>query len=164
MSVNEAPKNWFEQMEGFLDWKIIGPDLNNPFKPPISDIALHELATKRESLRKKMDLRCLCDGHEVLLIRNLGTPFLKTDHPCISKISRMEILDYLKRAGLEELILQEMERIQKEIEEELARRQIKAQEDAERRAAQGLGGARRKKKDDKEKGTAGDAAFRIMRR
>lgn len=115
-------------MEGYLHWKIIGPDINNPYAPKMPDRVLTELAHREDSLRRRLSIRCMCDGYEVMFIRNLGSPSVKTDHPCIGDLSIPQIFDYLEREGIEARVQQEVLRIQAELREELKRRE---QEDAE---------------------------------
>lgn len=126
--VKHYEETWFDKMAGYLHWKIIGPDINNPYTPRMSDKILSELAYQQDALRRRLVLRCMCDGYEVLQIKNLCSPMVKTDHPCISSISAPDLLSYLLREGIEDRINQEVARIQAEMKEELKRRE---QEDRE---------------------------------
>lgn len=152
--------NWFEKMDGFLNWKVIGPDIHNPFGPAISDRVLLELAHKRDVLRKQFNLRCMCDGHEVLMIKNIEAPQINTDHPCISELSRAEIFDYLDEHGVTDQINKEMDRVQQEIKDELKRRELElqAQKDLRERTRKTL------TKDKADKFKKSDNGFRIVRR
>jgi hypothetical protein len=148
-------ENWFEKMEGFLDWKIISPDLFSPFRPLLSDLKIQELAFNKNALKRLIDLRCLCDGHEVLLIKNVRLPVIKTDHPCIAVLSKDEILDHVEAEGHLARIEHEIDRIQKILREEITQRDQEEVTKLERR--------RKIKKKDKEK-KRDQTGFRIIRK
>ncbi len=124
---------WFHKMDGFLNWKIIPPDFNNPFKPPLPDRVLVELVSRKEVLMTLFNLRCLCDGHEVLLVRNLASPLMLTDHPCISQLTRNQVFDYLEEQGIDRKIGEEVERVRQEIREELQKREYIAKQNKARK-------------------------------
>jgi hypothetical protein len=142
-------ENWFEKMDGFLDWKIISPDLFSPFRPLLTDIKIQELAFNKNALKRMIDLRCLCDGHEVLLIKNARSPAIKTDHPCIAVLTKDEILQHMAR------IEHEVERIQKILQEEITQRDQEEMAKFETR--------KKAKKKDKEK-RKDNSGYRIIRK
>lgn len=150
--------NWFEQMDGFLNWKVIPPDIHNPFKPPMADRILLELAYNPTALRAMTNLRCMCDGYEVLLIKNLETPLFRTDHPCISSLSRSDIMDFIDNSGLNEKINTELEKTKKIIIDEINAREAESEE-------RGLGKRKLKKKDKKPKmpKANGGSTVRVIR-
>ena len=108
-------RTWFDQMTGYLKWKILGPDINNPFKKPIPLHTLNRMASNREYLNQHIQVRCMCDGYEVMIISNPSQPRVISNHPCITGMDRGAIVDYIKRVALDEFIDQEIDRIEEEI-------------------------------------------------
>lgn len=120
--LRESQKTWFDHMTGYLKWKILGPDINNPFKPPVSYHLLTRMANQREYLAQHIQIRCMCDGYEVMIIANPANPRVTSSHPCISSMPHDLIFDYITRAQLDEFIEEEIDRITEEIKEHLAKR------------------------------------------
>ena len=150
--------NWFEQMEGFLNWTVIPPDITNPFKPPLPDRVLLELAYNPAALRSMSNLRCLCDGYEVLMIKNLETPIFRTDHPCISSLGRGEIMDYIERSGIHEKINTELSKVRKQIVDEINTREIESEDRGTVKRK-----LRKKEKKPKWPKSSGGSGFRVIR-
>ncbi len=103
---------WFEKMDGYIQWKVVPPDYNNPFKPPVADHILRELTQRRRSLRRVCKLKCLCDGFEIMSFDNLDAPSMFTEHPCISKMGISKVLDYVGGSNVHLLIEAQLERIE----------------------------------------------------
>ena len=120
--LEESKKTWFDHMDGYLKWKILGPDINNPFKTPLALHVITRMATQREFLAQHVQVRCLCDGYEVMIITNPANPRVVSSHPCISTMSQDVIIDYINRTGLDEFISLEIDRIEAEIKNHLNNR------------------------------------------
>lgn len=151
MEANEVAvrrQNWFELMEGYVVWKVVGPEITNPFASPIPDNVLVQLASRSEKLMGAMTLRCLCDGHEVLQIKNLAKPIFITEHPSISAMPKDDVLRHLTVCGVEDIVRKELARIQGEIKNELERRDVLDRQEALKREAS----ARRRKAKERLKG------------
>ena len=119
--------NWFEQMDGFLSWKLIPPNITDPFSPPIPDHVLSELANNPQALRRLCSVKCQCDGYEIMSIKNLASPTVRTDHPCITTMPQREILEYMNRSGITQRIAEEIDNVRTQIEGELKRRTEKGE-------------------------------------
>ena len=114
--------SWFDKMEGSLQWKFIPPELSNPYKPAISDQTLQEWFDNPSALRKASAIKVICDGFEILYMKNLIAPMICSDHPCISGLPQSEILDYIARSSVHGKIEEDLLKIRAEIEEELKKR------------------------------------------
>lgn len=119
--------HWLSKMEGYLVWRVIGPRINNPYEVTYPDRVLMAMSKSRDLIRSHIKVRCLSDGHEVLLVDNLSLPILSTEHPCLIGISRKQVLAYLEYFGVEEEIERTIDRIQEEVQEELQKRELMAQ-------------------------------------
>ena len=147
--------NWFEQMDGFLSWKLVPPNITDPFSPPIPDHVLQELARNARALRRLCTVRCLCDGYEIMSIKNLSAPIIRTDHPCITSMPRRDILGFLKRSGISQRIDEEIRNVRAQIEEELQRRASRGErhdDDFSLSRSLAADGKRKKKKGENSKG------------
>ena len=113
---------WFDLMTGYLKWKVIGPDIHNPFKAPHSLANLTRMMTQRDYLCQHVSVRCMCDGYEVMMIVNPSLPRVISNHPCINTMPMGDIIDYLQRHHLDDFIEAELNRIQEEIREHVAER------------------------------------------
>ena len=114
-----ASRGWFDHMTGYLKWKVVGPDIKNPFKTPPPPHILRRMFEQVDFLSQFIQIRCLCDGYEVMSIFNPYTPRIQSDHPSISRMSLGEVVGYLERAGIDEFINSEIKRIQSEIAEKI---------------------------------------------
>jgi len=143
-SIAEQPKplpvlsdnaTWFEKMGDAIMWKVVAPDFHNPYQIPFTDRALVDLSSSEQARLKACDVRVLCDGYEVLSIKNLYSPQVFSSHPCISVMPRNKILDELKNETVAFHIKAELEKLQFQATEELSRRQAEQQKecDTERR-------------------------------
>ena len=122
MSETAQETNWFERMHALLNWKIVFPEANNPFKPPMTDKVLQELATQAEVLKKHTTVKFMLDGEEIASISDLTTITLKTDHPMLKKMPKAEVRKYLDSSGLREAFDKEIATAQAGYTDELARR------------------------------------------
>lgn len=153
----EEKKTWLELMEGFILWKVVGPDLTSPYRPFMSDRTIYKLATDREELKKLFTLRCLCDGYEVLKVRNLIAFNIDTNHPCLTHLTKAELKDHLARYEVEQKIEEEVDKAHALLQSELTQRD---------KEAEASGGKKKKKehaepsKDRKSK----DANYRVIRK
>ena len=109
-------------MEGSLQWKVIPPELSNPYKPEVPEKTLQEWFDNPVALRKACAIKVVCDGFEVLFMKNLIAPMICSDHPCISSLSHSEILDYIARSSVNERVEEGLAKARIEIEQELKRR------------------------------------------
>ncbi|MBX7144241.1 MAG: hypothetical protein K1X79_07300 [Oligoflexia bacterium] len=120
----QAERHWFHQMEGYLQWKVIAPDYNNPFRQPVPDHVLIELLKHRSALRRVCSLRLLCEGFELMAFDNLEAPAVLTDHPCILALGVHRILDYINASEAQRVIEEQLDRIARGISELLDERAI----------------------------------------
>ena len=128
MADGRRKKNWFQKMDGLLDWKVIGPDIYNPFQKPFSDSALSELIDNKEKLKGLLDIRCLVDGYEVMIVRNLAAPRIRSDHPCIAAMPKWEILEAMEAQEVHAKVSETLDKIQGQMREEMERRDAEAAE------------------------------------
>jgi hypothetical protein len=117
-------KQWLEHMTDCLNWKVLGPDLHNPYQAPYSYEFLVALASNRETLAGEIKLRCMADGFEVLTVRNYARLEISTEHPCLTQLSGAELSSYLKETGLIGTIESAIDKIQEQIREEVKRRNV----------------------------------------
>ena len=160
-----APRvTWFDHMTGYLKWKILGPDITDPFKTPLPFHTLHRMAKQREYLNQFIQVRCMCDGYEVMVISNPNAPRITTSHPTLSTMKRSEIVDYIRRTHLDEQFDSEIDRIQEEILNYLRLREKTLDKDETSFLKSKQGGdkeaAASKRKDD----SANRMAYRIVKR
>jgi hypothetical protein len=122
MSKKEEEETWLDKMQGYLKWKVNGPQLNNPYAPRISDTQLKRMIGNPNYLRENLELRCTCDGYEVLLLKNLEKPRVRCDHPCLNVLSRRQIVEAIGRHGIQEFLDTQIAKVHKELVEEIERR------------------------------------------
>lgn len=115
-------RNWFELMSGYLQWKVVPPDYNNPFKTPVAENVLRELVHKRNALKRVCKLKCVCDGYEMMSFDNLEDPAVCTEHPCISAMGSSAVIDYVSRSEVNAQIQEQLERIEQAMRELLEQR------------------------------------------
>ncbi len=115
--------HWLYKMDGYLDWRVVAPQINNPYEIAFPDRVLDAMVKYRDVVRSHIKVRCLCDGHEVLRIDNLAMPILYTDHPCLVGTQRRIVIGFLAFFGIDDEIERTIDRVQQEVREELARRE-----------------------------------------
>lgn len=118
----ESEKTWFEKMAGYLVWKIMTPDLSNPFRPHMSDKSLQELTENEDRIKKLLDIKCFCDGYEILTLKNYLNPKCVTDHPSLTKVTVKEVMNMLEVQGVTHKIDEELKKVKEGISDELVRR------------------------------------------
>jgi hypothetical protein len=164
----EAGSTWFDRMNGYLKWKVIGPDIHNPFKPPPALSVLSRMANNREFLCQHISVRCTCDGYEVMRISNPNIPRIESDHPCITTTPIDEIIFYLQRHHLDEFIETELNRLQSEIKNYLAERKatLELEQQAKRAESRGRLLPVEQEKDKKKvpENKTGSRNYRIIKR
>jgi hypothetical protein len=116
--------HWLHKMDGYLDWRVLAPQIHNPFEMAIPDRMLIMMSKNRDVVRKHVRVRCLCDGHEVLSVDNLSHPIIFTQHPCLVGINRRNLLHYFVEEGVDTKIEEAIDRVQEEVREELKKREI----------------------------------------
>ncbi len=164
----EQGSTWFDLMTGYLKWKVIGPDINNPFKPPIPLANLTRMLNQRDYLCQHVTIRCMCDGYEVMMIVNPNLPRVISNHPCISTIPIGDIIDYIQRHHLDDVIEAELDKLEAEIREHVEHRKkhIELERQAENATGKNLfadkKGEKEKKKEPSAK--AGSRNYRILKR
>lgn len=103
---------WLERMHPLLQWQIIAPRPDNPYGNPLSDAVLKELTEDKLALMKRVGLRCLFDGEEVLNIKNLVSLNYETTHPNLTTMKKSECEWYLIEYGIVDMIEREINAIQ----------------------------------------------------
>jgi hypothetical protein len=144
--------HWLSKMDGHLDWRVIPPPIRDPYSIPLTDLVLDAMSKNTAVIKKHMKVRCLCEGHELLMISNLCAPSVRTDHPCLSHLTRNEVLLCFDQFNLWALVDAAIERVQQEVAEELHRREMNrlANKSFKRTMGQILADADRAKKAERE--------------
>ena len=119
---SEEEDTWIDKMQGYLKWKVNGPEFHNPYAPRISDAQLNRMVASSTYLRENIELRCTCDGYEVLLLKNLEKPRVRCDHPCLNVLTRRQIIDAIGRYGIQDFLESELGKIRRDLVEEIERR------------------------------------------
>jgi hypothetical protein len=115
-------------MEGYLTWKVFGPDIRNPYKSELPIATLRRMVENHDALAQGVNVRCLCDGFEVMSVTNPLKPRVTSNHPCISAMRKDEILAFMEESGIFEMIETEMEKIRVDLLTYLAEREKRAPE------------------------------------
>ncbi len=123
MTESDQDYNWLDKMQSFLTWSIKGPEFDNPYASPISDKLLVAMIENFEVLQEHITVRCTCDGAQILTIKNIAKPIVKTDHPCVNDLSATEILMAAERLGVPKIIVEQASRIREVLLRELRERQ-----------------------------------------
>lgn len=116
---------WFDHMNGYLTWKVFGPDIHNPYSKEIPYRQLQRMASEWDFLNQYIHVRCLCDGYEVMTLNNPLAPRITSNHPCVSSMKREDIVDFMSMTKIFETIAVEAQKIQDEIREHLKAREDK---------------------------------------
>jgi hypothetical protein len=112
---SDEQKIWFDYMDGYLNWKVSGPDINNPYKQIPTIPYLKRMLTDENFLMTHIVVRCTCDGHEVLILNNPTSPRIQSDHPCLTSLPANAIMDYIFKNKLDEMIYAEVDKIKEDI-------------------------------------------------
>lgn len=129
--LKDEESTWIDKMHGYLKWKVRGPDIHNPYAPHISNIQLNRLVNDPKYLRESIELRCTCDGYEVLVLTNLESPRIRCDHPCLNVLTTRQIVDAIGRHELDDFLQEELTKIKTELNHEIERRKKEKKEPRE---------------------------------
>lgn len=117
---------WFQRMGDALKWRLITPDFTSPFRPSYSDLTLSNFAKSIDALLKACELKCICEGYEVLHARNLKAFIISTDHPCLTSLKNGDFAYYLRESGIFQDIVTQLESVQEMLRAELKIRDQRA--------------------------------------
>ena len=161
---NVEGSTWFDHMTGYLNWKVIGPDITNPFKTPHTLGTLNRMASQRDFLCQFVSIRCMCDGYEVMIISNPEKPRVLSNHPCISNMEVTEIVDYLHRHNLDDFIASQIDQIEQEIREHVTQRREELRDEQSKDGSTRITPKANPKKNESSLGVLGGGSTRIVRR
>jgi hypothetical protein len=100
------------------------PPIADPYSIPLPDSILENMISNPKSVKTYLKLRCLCEGHEMMMVNNLNSPSLRSDHPHLSGLTREEIFDCIEIFSLKPLIENAVQKTCAEVNGELHKREM----------------------------------------
>ncbi|MCB0339800.1 MAG: hypothetical protein KDD53_09350 [Bdellovibrionales bacterium] len=116
--------NWLIENHQNIEWQLLCPAVNQPFKPPLADKVLLSLSTDPTILRKYSELRGLVDGLEVITIRLHNSTALGESSE-VKALTTQQISSYLNQREVSDLLTVQLQKQSDQYREELAKRGIK---------------------------------------
>lgn len=110
---------WLVKNHPSIRWRLIGPNIKNPFDSTASDQKLEAYANDKSILMEACQVHGLMDDTLVLKITDLTILKFDTEHPNLNNLSGDDLDSYLKQAGVWKIIDQEFKKLQQSCEEEL---------------------------------------------
>ena len=115
-------RDWLEKMHTALKWSLVGPNIRNPFDSHVTPEKIEEYSNDRSALMEVCQAQAVMDDTSIIKITDLTNLKFETLHPNLMSLAVDDLNNYLTEKGIWNFIVQELKRMQKECQTELARR------------------------------------------
>jgi len=119
---DSAGVQWIIKNQSVLRWKLIGPNIGNPFDSAASDDRLEEYVNDKSILMEACQVNALMDDTIVIKITDLTIMKFQTDHPNLQNLSQTDLEAAMKQAGVWSTIDAEFKKLQDACARELDQR------------------------------------------
>ena len=111
---------WLIQTHPVLRWRLIGPNIKNPFDSTASDQKLEGYVSDKSVLMEACQVHCLMDDTMVIKITDLTLMKYESEHPNLNNMTADDLDGYLKETGVWKTIDADFKKLQQACEDELA--------------------------------------------
>lgn len=123
MDSKESPGlAWLEKNHSVIRWRVIGPNVRNPFDSASSDQKLETYASDRSTLMEACQVQAAMDDTILIKITDLSVFKFSTEHPYLVDLSREDLRRYLDKSGIAKMIQDELSKLQQACRDELKNR------------------------------------------
>ncbi|MCO6431959.1 MAG: hypothetical protein J5J00_13960 [Deltaproteobacteria bacterium] len=123
MTSQESPGiKWLSANNSSIKWRLLGPNIANPFDSQAADSRLEEFVADRSALMEVCSIQALMDETAIVKISDLISFRFETEHPNLMDLSPEELKRFLETSGVWENISKEFKALQESCRAELARR------------------------------------------
>ena len=120
MNERRAPEyTWLEKSHPNIKWRLIGPNIRNPFDSLTTDLKLESYTSDRYALMEVCQVMAIMDESTILKITDLDSLQFLTEHPNLVSLQREDLDAYLKTSGVWDKISADFNELQKECRREL---------------------------------------------
>ena len=115
--------SWLERNKGSIKWKLVGPNIQNPFDIAASTERLQEYIQDIGLLKEKCAVQAYMDDTTIINVSDLNVFTFATDHPNIVGLTREELQNFLEKSGTWKVLVADIKKVQ-----ELCKREVESRE------------------------------------
>lgn len=115
-------RQWLNRVNPSITWRLVGPNLKNPFDSTVNESALEGFLSDNSLLMESCTVQAHMDDTEILRITDLTDLKFQTVHPNILDIEREELRLYLEEFGVWEFVNEEFKKLLAQVQDELDNR------------------------------------------
>jgi len=105
---------WLDKMHSTIVWRLIGPNIKNPFDSNVTETKLEDYSTDRSTLMEVCEVQAYMDETVILKVLDLTDLTIETVHPNLVNLDRDSLSRYLKESGVWDFIEDEFKKLQEE--------------------------------------------------
>lgn len=113
---------WLEKVHSSVRWRLVTPNIHNPFDSASSNQKLEEYASDRTSLTAVCQVHADMDDTTILRITDFDLMQFDTEHPNLVGLTREDLQRYLQKSGVRDFVLKELAKFQQACKEEVKNR------------------------------------------
>ncbi len=124
MNSRPAPAiSWLERNKNSIKWKLVGPNIQNPFDVAASTERLMEYVHDLTLLREKCSVQAYMDNTTIINVTDLNVFTFATDHPNLVGLTREDLQNFLEASGTWKSLHGDIKKVQDRCKEEIANRE-----------------------------------------
>ena len=117
-----AGVKWLAANNSAIKWRLIGPNISNPFDSQAADSRLDDYANDRSALMSVCSIQALMDETVLVKINDLISFDFDTEHPNLVDLTPEELKKFLESSGTWDTITNDFKKLQQSCRDELDRR------------------------------------------
>lgn len=118
-----APLQWLQKNQANIKWKLVGPNIQNPFDMAASTEKLREYVMDRSLLLERCSVHAHMDETTIMRITDLNTFAFASEHPNLMGLSSEDLQRFLEASGTWKSLQEGVINIQKACEGEIKSRE-----------------------------------------
>ena len=119
-----AGVSWLERNKASIKWKLVGPNIQNPFDIAASTERLMEYVQDPSLLKEKCSVQAYMDETTIITVSDLNVFTFSSDHPNILGLTREELQTFLEKSGTWKVLAGDLKKVQEQCKQEIASREV----------------------------------------
>lgn len=113
---------WLQKNQANIKWKLVGPNIQNPFDVAASTERLQEYVYDINLLKENCSVQAYMDDTTIIKITDLNFFEFSSEHPNLNGLAREELQRFLESSGTWKIIQAEIRKVQDSCKAEIAAR------------------------------------------
>lgn len=113
MNAKQTPAiAWLQKNHANIKWKLVGPNIQNPFDVAASTSRLQEYVHDLNALKENCSVQAYMDDTTIIKITDLSFFEFSSEHPNLNGLGREELQTFLESSGTWKTIQAELRKVQ----------------------------------------------------